>query len=691
MLKTWEDFTAVWVVDYEFYGGDGSTQIPICYVGRDLCTNKIVSHWIDGTETKPLYSTDDKTLFIAYATSAEIGCHLALGFDTPSYILDLYSEFRCRNNGKPTSSHPDLKKLQKYNLLSACFHSKIPTVSVNYKELMRDRILRGPPFTHQERKEILQYCREDVKMETNLFIRLKNKIELPYAILRGRYTASNAKMEYNGIPIDIDSLIEIRDCWDIIKEELIFRTDKSYHIYEEGVWKHKNFLNYLKKNKIPWELTKTGLPRIDRKYMEKKAKSYPQIKPLQELRYSLNQLKLENLKLGKDNRHRCFLSYFGAKTSRNTPSSAKYIFGPAVWIRSLIKPPKGMAVSYIDYNQEEIGIAAALSKDRNLLEAFNSGDPYIAFAKETGAVPQNATKKSHPDERAKYKIAMLAMNYGQGYYSLAENLNILKAEALNIINAHQLTYRTYWKWIENFKASGMLSGKVKTKYHWYMNTINSSPRSLQNWPMQSTGAEILRLAISMCFDYNIKVLAPIHDAILIEDTIENIDKTVKLAQECMEEASRKVLGLTIKTDAKIVRYPDRYMDKRGEKMWNDISDLISNINPAEKKARIEEKILEGMPIDKWVEKPTIKPKPILSKKLQRQRRMQPQSISEREMIQRIKKISGFSHMEIMHLVNEARDTDFDLEHEVDWRHEGYDIAKRRIQQKRMMKDVYVKG
>ncbi|GAH57245.1 unnamed protein product, partial [marine sediment metagenome] len=257
-------------------------------------------------------------------------------------------------------------------------------------------------------------------------------------------------------------------------------------------------------------------------------------------------------------------------------------------------------------------------------------------------------KKTHPDERIKHKTAMLAIHYGQGYHSLAEDLGILKAEALNIINTHKLTYYTYWKWVNNFTNAGMLSGEVKTKYHWYLDTKNASPRSLQNWPMQSAGAEILRLGISMCFDYGVKVLGPIHDAILVGSTIKNIDKTVKLAQECMEEASRKVLGLTIKTDAEIIRYPDRYMDERGEKMWNDIFDSINNINPAEKKARIEAKILEGMPIDKWVEKPTIKPKSHLSKKMQQRHKMTPQSPAEREMVQRIKKISGLSHLEIMH-------------------------------------------
>jgi len=227
------------------------------------------------------------------------------------------------------------------------------------------------------------------------------------------------------------------------------------------------------------------------------------------------------------------------------------------------------------------------------------------------------------------------------------------------------------------------------KYHWFYDTKNANPRSLQNWPKQSGGAEILRLAISLCFDYGIKVLAPIHDALLIEDSIKNIDKSVKLTQECMETASREVLGLTIKTDVRVIRYPDRYMDERGEKMWNNITDLVKNVNPAEKKARMEEKIMNDMPLNKWIEKPLVKPKPYLSKKMQQQHMMKPQSIVEQEMIKRIKKISSYSHMEIMHLVNLSRDTDFDLEYEIDWVHEDYDMAKEKIQRKQTMKDVYV--
>jgi DNA polymerase-1 len=73
--------------------------------------------------------------------------------------------------------------------------------------------------------------------------------------------------------------------------------------------------------------------------------------------------------------------------------------------------------------------------------------------------------------------------------------------------------------------------------------------------------------------HGIKLLAPVHDAVLIEAPIERIEADVALMQEIMRRASRIVLngdasGMhELRTDAKIIRYPDRYADKRGEDIW----------------------------------------------------------------------------------------------------------------------------
>jgi DNA polymerase I len=118
-----------------------------------------------------------------------------------------------------------------------------------------------------------------------------------------------------------------------------------------------------------------------------------------ELRKTLSRLRVNRLAVGSDGRNRSSLRPFTSKTGRNQPSMNGFIFGSAAWVRALIKPEPGMGLAYVDYEQQEFGIAAALSGDSAMMEAYSSGDPYLAFAKQSGAVPPGATKETHAMER----------------------------------------------------------------------------------------------------------------------------------------------------------------------------------------------------------------------------------------------------------------------------------------------------
>ena len=75
----------------------------------------------------------------------------------------------------------------------------------------------------------------------------------------------------------------------------------------------------------------------------------------------------------------------------------------------------------------------------------------------------------------------------------------------------------------------------------------------------------------MATEEGIRVCCPVHDALLIEAEDGDIEDAVRKCGAAMEEASRIVLGgFTIRTETKIVRYPGRYLDKRGLAMWNAV-------------------------------------------------------------------------------------------------------------------------
>jgi hypothetical protein len=60
----------------------------------------------------------------------------------------------------------------------------------------------------------------------------------------------------------------------------------------------------------------------------------------------------------------------------------------------------------------------------------------------------------------------------------------------------------------------------------------------------------------------------VHDALLIEAPLEDLDAEIARTQAFMAEASRTVLpGFELNSDAKVIRYPERYSDKRGAEMW----------------------------------------------------------------------------------------------------------------------------
>ena len=94
--------------------------------------------------------------------------------------------------------------------------------------------------------------------------------------------------------------------------------------------------------------------------------------------------------------------------------------------------------------------------------------------------------------------------------------------------------------------------------------------------MQANGAEMLRLACCLATERGIEVCAPVHDAVLICAPLDRLDADVARMQDAMREASRIVLdGFELGTDAKVVRYPDRYMDERGTVMWERVMKLIN--------------------------------------------------------------------------------------------------------------------
>jgi DNA polymerase I-like protein with 3'-5' exonuclease and polymerase domains len=234
----------------------------------------------------------------------------------------------------------------------------------------------------------------------------------------------------------------------------------------------------------------------------------------------------------------------------------------------------------VDWEAQEYGVAAALSRDPVMKEHYASGDPYLAFAKRVGAVPANAIKETHRTERDLFKVCCgLGAMYGAGKHTLASRLGITPAHAQELLTAHRHTYKKFWQWADAIEAQAMLRGYLTTILGWRRHVGRDvNPRSLRNFAVQANAAEMLRVACCLLTERGIRVCGPVHDAVVVEGLMEEIDDIRRATESAMREASEIVLGgFSLRTETKVTKYPDRYVDPRGKFMWQTVMKILDEI------------------------------------------------------------------------------------------------------------------
>jgi DNA polymerase family A len=497
-------FREIVLADFEFEAGQGERPVPVCLVAWELRSGRKFRIGQDQFKSTPPYAAGPDVLFVSYYSSAELGCYRVLGWPMPERILDLFTEFRDRTNGLTTPAGA--------GLLGALTYFGLDALGATEKKEMQQAIGNGTWRGRYEEAVILDYCEQDMVALERLLPAMLAQIDLPRALLRGRYMAAAATMEYNGVPIDVGTLGHLRHGWNGIQDKLITEIDGAYGVFDQRTFKADRFAAWLARNNIPWPLLESGRLDLSDDTFRQQARAYPLVSPLRELRSALSDLRLNDLAVGHDGRNRTILSAFRSRTGRNQPSNSRFIFGPSVWLRGLIKPPPGHGVAYADWKQQEFGIAAALSGDLAMQAAYQSGDPYLAFGKQAGAIPANATKATHTAERELFKQCVLAVLYGMEAEALASRIGQSAIIARDLLRAHRETYRVFWRAVDQ----AMLTGSLHTVFGWHVHIgEKSNPRSLRNFPMQANGAEMLRIACCLATERGVEVCAPVHDAVLI--------------------------------------------------------------------------------------------------------------------------------------------------------------------------------
>jgi hypothetical protein len=245
--------------------------------------------------------------------------------------------------------------------------------------------------------------------------------------------------------------------------------------------------------------------------------------------------------VGPDGRVRPYMNHYGAQSSRSQPAASGFMFLKPAWMRALVTPDKDRFMASIDYGQQEFFIAALESGDRNMIEAYLSGDPYLFGAKLAGAIPRDGTKETHAAERNLYKNTYLGIQYGMTKYGLAIKLTHdtgrtwTEDEAQEQIDIFENTFPDYMAWKETIGNSYEQDGMIKLPCGWRMWGDNENIRSVYNVPVQGFGASVMRKSVDLAVAKGCKMAFTLHDANYIEGRIGEEIK-IKYLADAMTEA-----------------------------------------------------------------------------------------------------------------------------------------------------------
>jgi hypothetical protein len=96
-----------------------------------------------------------------------------------------------------------------------------------------------------------------------------------------------------------------------------------------------------------------------------------------------------------------------------------------------------------------------------------------------------------------YKTVVVATMYGQSAKSLARRPDMQTCYAARLLTERRKLYPRYWAWSNNVSATFQRRGVLDASLGWQLHRSEWSDNdlSVRNWPLQTAGSEILRVAV----------------------------------------------------------------------------------------------------------------------------------------------------------------------------------------------------
>src|SRR5262249_48183522 len=155
--------------------------------------------------------------------------------------------------------------------------------------------------------------------------------------------------------------------------------------------------------------------------------------------------------------------------------------------------------------------------------------------------------------------------YGLGARSLAARTGISRYEAREILARLRAKFRRFAEFCESVLAHAGLQLELSTPLGWIMQTPpGTNPRTCRNFPVQSSGSEIMHVACLLAKRRGVELVAPVHDAFMAEGPLSEAEELSAALDRIMGDAAAVVLrGYRLPTDSQIIRPGEHFHDKRG--------------------------------------------------------------------------------------------------------------------------------
>lgn len=453
---------------------------------------------------------------------------------------------------------------------------------LNYTTIHIDELI-GPKGKNQknmrdiDQETVCKYAAEDaditLKLKNILEKELReNKLEQLFNEIESPLIYVLADMEWTGVRLDLEALEQLAEEYrkemNQIEKEIIEMAGIEFNINSpkqigEILFDKMKIIDNPKK-------TKTGQYSTSENELEKLRSKHPIIEKILEQR-SLKKLlstyieafpQLINPKTGKI--HTSF-NQTATATGRLSSSNPNLQNIPirnerGKEIRKVFIPDKGCTFLSADYSQIELRIMAHLSKDKNMIEAFNKGqDIHAATASKIFKIP---LEEVTPDMRRKAKTANFGIIYGITPYGLSQRLGISRSDAKKLIEEYFTTFSGVKRYMDESIAKAREQGYVETIFgrKRFLPDINSqnaivrgyAERNAINTPIQGSAADIIKVAMNKIYkrlsdgEYKSKMILQVHDELDFNVHMNELDEVKNIVVYEMENAYPLIVPL--KTD-----------------------------------------------------------------------------------------------------------------------------------------------